>query len=80
MESNVVAIHHLVRPITFTLTIPSDSAFTMASGQTMVQVFWQAGTDLHDLNSVSNGQIVEVRGLLFFTGNEFNLIARRIEQ
>jgi hypothetical protein len=52
----------------------------MASGQIMVQVFWQAGTDLHDLNSVSNGQIVEVRGLLCFTGNEFNLIARRIEQ
>ena len=67
-------------PITFTLTIPSDSAFTMTSGQTMVQVFWQAGTDLHDLNSVSNGQTVEVRGLLFFKGNAFNMIARRIEQ
>jgi len=67
-------------PITFTLTIPSDSAFAMTSGQTTVQVFWQAGTDLHDLNSVNNGQAVEVRGLLFFTGNAFNMIARRIEQ
>jgi hypothetical protein len=67
-------------PAMFTLTIPSDSAFAMTSGQAKVQVLWQAGTDLRNLNSVSNGQTVEVRGLVFFTGNAFNMVARRIEQ
>ncbi|HZQ94342.1 MAG TPA: DUF5666 domain-containing protein [Candidatus Sulfotelmatobacter sp.] len=66
-------------PVVFTLTVPADSAFAMISGLTSVQVFWQAGTDLHDLDSVSNGQAIQVRGLVFFTGTGFNMIARRIE-
>ena len=52
----------------------------MLSGQTTVTVFWQAGTDLHNLANVNNGDKVRVRGLVFFTGSSFNLIARRIDQ
>lgn len=67
-------------PVTFILTLPSDSAFAMLSGQTTVNVSWQPGTDLHNLASVNNGDRVRVRGLVFFTGSSFNMIARRIDR
>jgi hypothetical protein len=67
-------------PVSFMLTLPADSAFAMLSGQTAVTVFWQPGTDLHNLTDVSNGDSVRVRGLVFFTGTSFNMIARRIDQ
>jgi hypothetical protein len=67
-------------PVTFTLTLPSDSAFAMLSGKSAVTVYWQPGTDLHKLSSVSNGDSVRVRGLVFFTGSSFNMIAHRIDQ
>jgi Domain of unknown function (DUF5666) len=66
-------------PTTFTLTVSPDSAFAMLSNATTVTVFWQAGTDLHNLpHALTNGDVVRVRGLLFFTGSKFNMIARRI--
>jgi hypothetical protein len=66
-------------PTTFTLTVAPDSAFAMLSGSTSVTVYWQPGTDLHDLpHALTNGDAVRVRGLLFFTGSKFNMIARRI--
>jgi hypothetical protein len=43
-------------------------------------VYCQPGTDLHKLGSVSSGDTVRVRGLIFFTGTSFNMIARRIDQ
>jgi hypothetical protein len=67
-------------PVTFTLTLPSDSAFAILSGKSAVTVYRQPGTDLHRLSSVSNGNTVRVRGLVFFTGSSFNMIARRIDQ
>jgi len=67
-------------PTNFTLTVASDSAFAMLSGKTQVNVFWQPGTDLHKLASVSNGDNVRVRGLVLFTGTSFNMIARRIDR
>ncbi len=67
-------------PLTFTLTVDADSAFAMLSGKTQVTVFWQPGTDLHNISSVDNGQSVRVRGLVFFNGSNFNLIARRIDK
>jgi hypothetical protein len=66
-------------PTTFTLTVASDSAFAMLSGSTSVTLCWQPGTDLHNLpHALTNGDAVRVRGLLFFTGSKFNMIARRI--
>ena len=67
-------------PATFTLTVASDSAFAMLSGKTQIAVTWQPGTDLHNLASVNNGDTVRVRGLVFFTGTSFNMIARRIDR
>jgi DNA/RNA endonuclease YhcR with UshA esterase domain len=67
-------------PVQFALTVPVDSAFATASGQIAVIVFWQPGTDLHNLGSVSNGDTVRVRGLIFWTGSQFKMIARRISQ
>jgi hypothetical protein len=67
-------------PTNFTLTVASDSAFAMLSGKTQINVYWQPGTDLHKLASVSSGDTVRVRGLIFFTGTSFNMIARRIDQ
>jgi Domain of unknown function (DUF5666) len=66
-------------PTTFTLTVPADSAFAMLSGTTTVTIFWQPGTDVSNLpHALANGDAVRVRGLLFFTGSQFNMIARRI--
>jgi Domain of unknown function (DUF5666) len=66
-------------PTTFTLTAAADSAFAMLSGSTNVTIFWQPGTDVHNLaRALTNGDAVRVRGLLFFTGSGFNMIARRI--
>jgi uncharacterized protein DUF5666/uncharacterized protein DUF4382 len=67
-------------PVTFTLTVAPDSAFAMLAGQSRIAVYWQPGTDLHNLASVSNGDIVRVRGLVFFTSSSFNMIAHRIGQ
>ncbi|HEX9112422.1 MAG TPA: hypothetical protein VF845_13160 [Terriglobales bacterium] len=66
-------------PTTFTLTVAADSAFAMLSGSTSVTVHWQPGTDVSNLpHALTNGDAVRVRGLLFFTGSQFNMIARRI--
>ena len=68
-------------PTTFTLTVAADSAFAMLSGSTTVTIYWQSGSDLHNLaHALTNGDAVRVRGLLFFTGSKFNMIARRITQ
>jgi hypothetical protein len=66
-------------PTQFVLTLPSDSAFAKLAGTTTITVYWQPGTDLRHLNSVSNGDTVRVRGLVFYTGSVFNIIARRID-
>jgi hypothetical protein len=66
-------------PTTFTLTVAPDSAFAMLAGTTTITVYWQSGTDLHNLpHTLTNGDSVRVRGLLFFAGTKANMIARRI--
>ena len=62
---------------TFDLTLPLDSYLTTITGQTVVHVFQQAGTD-NRFGTISNTNFLRVRGLLFWTGTTFNLIARRI--
>lgn len=64
---------------TFDLSLPSDSYLTLVSGQTAVHVFLQPGTD-NNVGTIGNNNQVRVRGLLFWTGTSFNLIARRITQ
>ena len=66
-------------PTKFALTVASDSAFAIASVSTTVTVYWQPGTDVHNLpHALTNGDAVRVRGLVFFSGSSFNMIARRI--
>ena len=62
---------------TFNLTLPSDSYLALLSGQTSVHIFLQPGTD-NTVGTIANSNQVRVRGLLFWTGTSFNLIARRI--
>ena len=63
----------------FDLNLPSDgsSYITVLSGQTVVHVFLQSGTD-NRVAGIANGANVRVRGVLFWTGSTFNMIARRI--
>jgi hypothetical protein len=64
-------------PGTFTLTVASDSAFAMLSGKTTVTVRVQNSTQLK--NAVANGGAVRVRGLLFFNGTSYTLVASGID-
>ena len=81
LVGTVSALSGPAAPATFTLTLPSDSAFAKLSGAAAINVFWQPGTDLHDLNNgLHNGDSVRVRGLVFFSSTGVNLIASRIGQ
>lgn len=62
---------------TFDLTLPADSYLTLLSGKSVVHVLQQPGTD-NKFGTISNNSSVRVRGLLFWTGSAFNMIARRI--
>lgn len=59
----------------FTLTLAADSAFSALTGTSTVQVYQQGGTVLHGLGSVANGETVDVRGLVFFDGTTYRLVA-----
>lgn len=62
---------------TFDLTVAPESYLAVLSGQTTVHVFQQPGTD-NRFGTIANGSLMRVRGLLFWTGTTFNMIARRI--
>ncbi|HET6934121.1 MAG TPA: DUF5666 domain-containing protein [Candidatus Angelobacter sp.] len=68
----------------FDLTLPSDSHLAVLSGlplPVVVHVIAQPGTD-NKFGSITENTTgpVRVRGLLFWTGTTFNMIARRITQ
>ncbi|HKD82650.1 MAG TPA: hypothetical protein VKH81_23370 [Candidatus Angelobacter sp.] len=63
----------------FDLQLPADSYVTLLSGQTTVHVIGQSGTD-NRAGSFGNGDAVRVRGPLFWTGTQFNMVARRITE
>jgi hypothetical protein len=65
---------------TFTLNLPSDSAFFKLTGVNAITVYRQPGTQLKDLTSVGNGATVRVRGLLFYDGANYQFVASRITQ
>jgi hypothetical protein len=66
---------------TFDLNLPSDgsSYLTILSSEVVVHVFQQPGTN-NRFGTVTNGSTVRVRGLLFWTGTTYNMIARRVTQ
>ncbi|MGE5338249.1 MAG: DUF4382 domain-containing protein [Gemmatimonadota bacterium] len=62
----------------FTLTLPSDSAFARLTGASAVTVYQQGNTQLRGLAAVANANTVQVRGLLFVDSGGFRLVASRI--
>ena len=61
---------------TFDINLATDSALRIISGQTVVHVTTNSSTDSRV--SVANGGSVQVRGLLFWNGTSWQMIARRI--
>lgn len=62
----------------FALALPADSAFARLTGATTVTVYQQGNTQLRGLSNITNGSIVQVRGLLFLDGGVFRFVAGRI--
>jgi hypothetical protein len=62
---------------TFTLTLNSTSAFATLSGATTVNVILLGGGD--DQAMVMNGSTIRVRGLVFFEGTTFTMVARHTD-
>ena len=65
----------------FTLTLDSDSAFVLLTGKTTVSVSTQSATELKNgvaLPPSSAATKIRVRGLLFFTGTKYNMLATRV--
>jgi hypothetical protein len=60
---------------TFTLTMPSDSAFATMTGMTTMTVYKQAGTQMFNTPSLGNGSNVEVRGLMFDDAGTYKMVA-----
>ena len=61
----------------FDLLLPADSYLKLLSGETSIHVFAQPKTDNRAAN-IANGSAIRVRGPLFWTGTQFNMVARRI--
>ncbi len=76
--SGVVSNYSAGSPATFTLTLPSDSAFAVLTGKTIMTVYQQSGTELVGLSSVTNGAQVRVRGLLFHNSSAYQMVTTRI--
>ena len=62
----------------FTLSLPTDSAFTLLTGATSVTVYQTSQTQLNGLTSITNSQNVEVYGYLFFNAGSYNFVAMQI--
>lgn len=63
---------------TFDLTLPPDSALAVISGQNLVHVVKVQATD-NRFGAIANGSALRVRGLLFWDGASWNMVARRIQ-
>jgi Domain of unknown function (DUF5666) len=62
----------------FTLTLPSDSAFTALTGASSVKIFQQAKTAVSGTSPIAGGSSVHVYGLLFFDAGQWKMVASRM--
>jgi Domain of unknown function (DUF5666) len=60
---------------TFTLTMPSDSAFTTLTGMTTITVYKQNGTQMYNTAAITNGSQLEVRGLMFYDSGAYKMVS-----
>jgi hypothetical protein len=63
---------------TFTLTLPSDCAFTALTGASTITVYQQTGTNLQYQTPIPAGSTVRVHGLLFQNQGQWVLVASTI--
>jgi hypothetical protein len=61
----------------FTMALPSDSAFTILNGATSVTVYQQPGTTISG-SSIASGATVHASGLLFKDSGQWKMVASRI--
>ena len=62
----------------FTMTLPSDSAFTSLTGATSVTVFQQASTIMEGGSTIASGTAMHTFGLLFYDGGQWKMVAMRM--
>jgi hypothetical protein len=63
---------------TFVLMVPPDAAFARLTGKTSVMVYQRAATLRTGAANVTNGSVVQVRGLLFNDAGMLRLVTSRI--
>lgn len=62
----------------FTFTPASDSVFDSLSTQTSLTVLTTGKTQMKAVSSISNGATLRVRGLLFFNGGVYTMVAGKV--
>ena len=62
----------------FTMTLPSDSAFTSLTGATGVTVYQQASTIMEGGSTIASGTAMHAFGLLFYDGGQWKMVAMRM--
>jgi len=62
----------------FTFTPASDSVFDSLSTQTTITVLTTGKTEMKGVSSISNGANLRVRGLLFFNGGAYTMVAGKV--
>ena len=65
-------------PASFTLTLPSDCAFTTLTGATSVTVYQQSKTMMSGTSPIASGTAMHAFGLLFYDGGQWKMVAARI--
>lgn len=65
-------------PASFTLTLPSDCAFTTLTGATSVTVYQQSKTIMAGTAPIASGTAMHAFGLLFYDGGQWKMVAARI--
>ena len=62
----------------FTLNLPSSSAFTTITGATSVTIFQQPQTTVVGSSPIASGSSMHIFGLLFFDGGQWKMVASRM--
>ena len=63
---------------TFTLTLPSDSAFKTMTGAGSVTVFQQSKTTVSGTSPIASGSTVHAFGLLFYDAGQWKMVSSRM--